>query len=156
MQELKNRIFWMDAVVTLAAVGGGCGGVISCLLILMGIVDPSIMQFVGIVLILCLYILGIASGLLRYVNPRKSSRLFKLYLIAQIPITKSFSFSYKLFSLASFSIVLHPDSRTLEFGGQLGSDWQISVFHPALEVGLGINLAPVLLLSILWRHLNRR
>jgi hypothetical protein len=156
MLEPKNRMSWMDAVVTVASVGGGCGGIVSCLLILMGIVGPSIMQVIGIAVILSLYALGVTSGLLQYANPFRSTRLFKSYLIAQIPILKTFAFSYKLYSLASISIVLHPDSRALDFGGQLGSDWQLSVFHPASEIGYGINLVPVLLLGVLWRFLQLR
>jgi len=156
MPPPANRISWMDAVVTLASVGGGCGGVISRILIFIGMTDPSIMQFVGILVVVGLYLLGVASGLLQYADPPRSARLFRTYLIAQIPITKSFALSYKLFSLARFSIVLNPGSHSLDFGGQLGADWQLAVFHPAPEVGLGINLVPVLLLSILWRHLKRR
>ena len=40
--------------------------------------------------------------------------------------------------------------------GQLGCDWEISVLHAAPEVGLGINLIPVVLLGVLWRYLKRQ
>jgi hypothetical protein len=155
MAESRNHFPWVAAVMTVASVGGGCGGIVSCLLMLLGIAEPSIKQVVGILLITSIYFLGVTSGLLQHVDPRRSFRLFKIYLITQIPITKSFLFSYKLFSLASCSIVLHPKSSNLDFGWQLGSDWELSVFHPAVDSGIGINIVPLFLWIFLRRFLSR-
>jgi hypothetical protein len=135
------------AILLIATLGGGTSGALLCI---GGLGRAGSGRATLAILLLCaLYALGIAAGLRLYKDAGKSMRLAAPYLALQIPVVQASAFTYKFWAVAAYAISFYPTSVAFDTSWFIGTYWELAVFGPAREFGIGINVVPIVLLSLL-------
>jgi hypothetical protein len=146
--SLKPARELQRAILLVATLGGGTSGALLCI----GALGRagSGRAILGILLLCAIYVLGIAAGLSLYKYAGKSMRLAALYLALQIPVVQASAFTYKLWAVAAYAISFYPTSVAFDTSWFIGTYWELAVFGPTKEFGIGINVVPIALLSLLF------
>jgi hypothetical protein len=143
---------WKVALLSVMTIGGGTNGVLSCLIWLVNS-HASVREFAAVCLLMALYVIGIWSGIVWQSERERGKYLAKIFLFAQVPVLQSRLISFKLWAVGSYTVVFYPKSLAFDAGWYLGSDWELSLLHATPNAGIGINLLPFALVSLLWsRH----
>lgn len=135
------------AILLIATLGGGTAGALICITALMS--SPHAGGETIAFLVLCgLYTFGVVAGLDLH---RESGRrhLGALFLALQVPVLQTAAFTYKFWVLGAYVLLFYPTS--VEFGTTwfVGTSAKLTVFGPAIEFEIGINVIPIALLVLL-------
>jgi hypothetical protein len=143
---VSSRVIWLRWLITVVCAGGGCVGAISCLVAIQQV--GSTKQVVAIMVLLSLYLIGVAAGSIRGEYPKIAYRLCQIFFWAQIPVIQSPQLTYHLSSLVSYSVTYSPTAQTLVFSWYLGGDWELTLIRGSSTVFYGVNLFAIGLLSL--------
>jgi len=137
------------ALLNLVTVGGGTGGMTSCLPFLLQDVGKSLKDFFAVLLIFTAYFLGVFGGTIQNADFKKGRRLIATYLVLQVPVLNTSLMGFKFFALGAYAVIFHPAPVTFEFQWYIGSDWNLSLLHKVADAGIGINLIPLVIINAL-------
>lgn len=145
----EHTLRWKIALISVATVGGGTNGALSCLIWLANS-RASAREFVAICFLTALYALGIWSGVVWQSDRSRGKYLAKIFLIAQVPILQFPLISFKFWAVGGYTVVFYPRSLVFDAGWYLGSNWELSLFHATPDTSIGVNLLPFGLIALLW------
>jgi hypothetical protein len=137
-----------DAILLVATLGGGTSG---ALLSIRGLsLSDSRRETLAILLLCAVYGLGVWAGVSLHRHAAKWTWLTALYLAFQIPVVQSAALTYKLWAVAAYAFLYFPTSVAFGTDWFIGTYGELTTFGPAREIGIGINVVPIALLSLLF------
>jgi hypothetical protein len=137
---------WRRRLLTIATVGGGTAGALSCVSALDRSV--SVKNTIAICCLLGIYLAGVLGGVTWENDSPNGRRLCGFFLVAQMPVIQTWAITYHVIAIFSYAVALSLGPASAVFSWYLGTDWELSLFHGVSQNVFGINILPVALL--LW------
>lgn len=149
---------WLRLTLITMTVGGGFTGVVLTLQLLFNSPGASTLNLLLMVTFMGLYVFVTVSGLIFVYDPQRTGPLVAALAI-QIPWISSSLIVYK-FAAGGQAFVMVGSSETpnttgVHFGWEflLGSSWRFALLQDK-PLGIGVNLAALSILAVLWHTLR--
>jgi hypothetical protein len=148
-EAARRAMLYKSALLSILTIGGGTSGVLSCLIWLVNR-HSSAREVVAVSLVAAVYMLGIWAGIACQRHSARGQKWVKVFLFAQVPVLQSSLVSFKCTALYSYTVIFYWKILTLNAGGYLGDDWELSWLHATPNVATGVNLLPLGMMSLIW------
>jgi hypothetical protein len=142
---MRNKLRLARRVLAVVSISGGMMGLISLSFSIPSV--GGIGQSALTMLFAAMFFIGLIGGVTLLESSDAYNSYVLFFILAQTPIIHSSLVSYQFSSLVSCEIVFR-SLFSSDFMWQVGSQWKASAFSTPGVSGVGVNVFPLLVLSV--------